>query len=283
MEDAVCERMLGVNGRMVCLYYIDPSEAFQAIEYDVEVVCPNETWLRLALRRTHTTPRPLKVHVWFDCGLGKEGFIPNKEGLEQLHKLLQYIDKQHGKNNVDLVGIGTKFNKIERIGDKVGCHPDIAKRHLEPQRQVFVNALKELQLKQHPTIHAACSFEVITRYTESYFDMVRIGNLAVYGQDHIESVRIPLRVLDVKMTPPGTCFGYYCEQGRSSEEKQIVYVNRMLSAPCDYYFKEKQLQSINGRTPVNCNPVIIDATGLSIKVGDVIESQFTFNANELCP
>lgn len=269
MEDAVCARLLGLKGRLLLMYHCEPCEAALADKYDIELVVPNWYWIKKA--RPYIKGQ-LKVHLWFDSGLGKEGFIHAADVID----LASRVKKEP---RFVLVGLGTKFNvrkkPSKRALDYVDSHKAVSEL-LDKQRQVFDQLVNDLRgkklLDSSAVVHAACSFEVASGYHESYYDMVRLGNLAMYGYDFKPHIDHKTMVLDMKNVPAGWCFGYHCQHGTPKKDVPVALVQRTMSDGAIYSYKGTSMPVIYWS-----NPVVLDASGIKgIKVGDTIDVRYRF-------
>lgn len=298
LEDGICARALGVKGRMLLLYLCDPAQACKAAEHNIEVVAPNRRWVSQALKgmSAGAPNSKLQVHLWVDSGLGKEGFPTIAEGISEIRKLGRYIlSRSQGGDPIEVAGIGTKFVQPPRPSAAAACNPDVAEQLLGKQLSRFKEIVAILRqdsvLPAGATVHAACSYEVASRFSDSFFDMVRVGNLALYGHDHQDSIRLKVPICDIKAVAPGWCFGYGC-QFSAERPMRLALVPRIFGGGTVRYWggaagnrQEVPIPTINGGQSVNGNPVILDITDKScdsLRVGSRITVSFEFDGVGQC-
>ena len=273
LSNAIILRQLGIKKKIILLYYISPENVQLAIDNDIEVTCPNIDWLNLVIHKEKidTSKNKLKLHIYFDSNLGREGI--NNE--EQLYLLLKEINKY---KNIEIVGLGTKFNsEIENtnIINLRYINKDIGKKLLIDSISPLVNKFKSIIKYSHENnlinkntkIHAACSSEVYINYEETFFDFVRIGSLAF--KTILNMFYNKTFVLDIKSIPINTCVGYFCKQ-KTNKDIIVGYIINYRLPNCIYKYNNILLNPVNTLIPYN--PYLLDVTFFKdIKIGDSIE------------
>jgi len=269
MDDAVCARAMGVTGRIMLLYLTLAEDAALAAEHDIELVCPNASWLRRALRYKAERRRCcLKLHLWVDSGLSKEGAVNDAKGEAELVGLARRIAKGGGGggSSARVVGVGTHFTTADGVRNR--------RDYIDVQRIRFSEIVQRLRderlIADDATIHAACTYEVSAMLQDTFYNMVRVGNLALNG---VESM--PVTVLDIKRLPPNSCVGYWCESGRTDEsggDTRVALVKKTMPGEQEYRYKGKRLRVLNKG---GGDPVLLVVGG--IRVGSVIQCRPLFS------
>ena len=274
LSDAIIARKLGIKKNILVIYSITPSETILASEYDIMVECSSIDWLNEAL--VNLNNKKLKVHVWFDSGLSREGIINENSLFELLNEIKKY-------NNIKLSGLATKFNP-DTSGNRIKAH-DLIKMQIDErikycdklygkQKNKFNKIIKYAKLNNYinndTIIHASCSNEVVGEYVEAWYDMVRCGTAIL--DSVFNNFKIKLKITNIKIIPKGFCMGYYCLDGHASHDMMVVYVLNIPipNAIYSYTYKNKKkiLQPINSGNPFG---LIIDDIDDTIKVGDFID------------
>ncbi len=271
LSDALIARMLGVQKRIILLYYITSEEAEMASKYSIEISCPCENWLEKTLQLYPNIS--LKTHVYLDMGIGRQGLTDELE-------LIALIKKINTIANIQLCGIGTRFNSEsngidlnEGLWIRSGIPLETRKltmNNLIYNQKItfnnFLDKLKELNIiNSNILIHAACSKEIINEQTDIFYDMVRVGRICLSTLFENLSIKVP--VLSIKKIPKNFCLGYYGKSGRTSEEIKVAYIKFYKFLDAKYYYNSIELKSINVSDPFG----IIVTNLPEIQIGSIIE------------
>jgi len=269
LSNAILARQLNITKPIALIYPITPAETIIASAYDIEVDCQNISWLKKSL--TFLKDKTLKVHVWFDSGLSREG-LTNKD---ELYELLQEI-KQH--SNIKLIGLATKFNPNTN-GHYIKCnelrpmpiemrnsyYKGLIQKQINKFNQIVETARTKNLITFDTIIHAACSNEIQCEIAETYYDMVRVGSL-VYDSI-LNNFHAKAEIVNIKMIPKDFCLGYYCKNGLAKKELKVAYIKFYKIIVPEYRYKDKLLTPIESGDPCG---VIVDEFD-DIKVGDYID------------
>jgi hypothetical protein len=271
LSNAILARQLNITKPIQLIYPITPEETIIASKYDIEVDCQNISWLRKAL--TFLNNKILKVHVWFDSGLAREGL----NNPDELYDLLKEIQSHP---NIKLIGLATKFNP-DTNGHYIKCnelrlmsiemrnlyYKNLIQKQIEKFNQIIETARSRNLISSNIIIHAACSNEVQCEITESYYDMVRIGSL-VYDSI-LNNFYTKAEIINIKYIPKDFCLGYYCKDGHAKKEIKVAYIKLYKIIAPEYRYKGKLLTPTNSGDP--CGLIVDDFNQNEIKVGDYID------------
>jgi alanine racemase len=158
-----------------------------------------------------TQPLPVNIHLKFDTGMGRQGFLPQESGL-----LLDTI-RQHGREK-ELKGICTHFANVEDVTDQSYALKQI--QRFNSASDVFrQSGLKILY-------HCASSASTLIM-DQTHFDLVRVG-ISLYGLwpsslTRVSYLQLHQNLLDLtpvmswvtqiaalKKIPKGEFIGYGC-------------------------------------------------------------------------
>ena len=247
--DGIYLRLRNIRKPIMVLYLIDPKKINLVIKYDLEIIIPSIEWYYLAKghlnkskSKSNIKSKPIKAHIWYDSGMGKEGKISHSEILN-LYLFLK------ARPNIKLIGLGTKYNtsdisygtSLTKLKTK-NIPTDLIIQHLN-----FVKLVKTIS-DPNLIIHTACTFEVRRDFVESYFGSkgaVRVGTL-IY-----RNIKWFQPLLEIKTMSETDCYGYYCEKTEknpSNKQFQMGVIKNYLSLQTEQlndlrvYDKENKLQ-----------------------------------------
>lgn len=198
--EALALRDAGVGSRILLLSPImDPGLITRLCDLDVALVATDEASVERYLAAD--LPRPLRLHVKVDTGMGRLGLPPAAAA-----NVAESVARAPG---LELEGLWTHFR------DSDGPERTTTDRQIER----FVEALDEAAGKglEVPLRHA-CNSAGILAYPEAHFDMVRPGIL-LYGYAPSDAfagveprvrpvMRLSAPVTFVKRVPAGTSVSY---------------------------------------------------------------------------
>jgi alanine racemase len=271
LSNAMISRKLGIKKKIVLLYYITPEEVQIALDNDIEITCPSIEWLNKTLSIIKFKDNKLKLHVYYDSNIGREGFINENE----LYDLLIDIKKN---KMLELTGLGSKFNqKTDELNVMHLKHVTsetrnkIMKDFISTQVDKFDSIIKYCKdnnlLQENTKIHAGCSKEVYAEYTETYYDFVRIGNLLF--KPTFNPFKIKTQIIHIKKVPKDYCIGYFCKN-KTKKEITIAYIKKYNITNAIYTYNDIVLNPIFN---LNLDPYLIDIDKIKdiIKIGDYID------------
>ncbi len=242
LDDAIALREAGVEAKIAVLYVAQVEDIPLLMHYDVEVAATDPAWVEAAEQVLSTTGGTLKVHLWVDTGMGREGVVP-----EEALPLAQAIeDAPH----LDLAGIATHFSTITEA-DAAAIESNDEANTTVAQKNRFdgaVSAIRDAGLGKDALIHAGASDVLDNEIEPLYYDLLRIGGMFFGGsapEERVYSWKTELS--QVKTLPAGWCIDYGCTDP-IKEPKKVGLVNHIPS-------RENELTYTVGGRQV---PVLLD-------------------------
>jgi alanine racemase len=206
VQDGIALREAGVNAPIMVLYLTEASCAPVLLHYDLEPAAYSLAWVEEAnqlLRRAHGI---LKVHLWIDTGISREGVMPD-EALA-----LARAVKQSAK--LRLQGIATHFCCLGE-GDLAAIEKGNLDNKTALQKHRFDKVLAALHAKGlglDAIIHAGTSDAVRFGVAPVYYNMLRIGSMLFENPSPERPIYSwKTRILQVKTLPKGWCIDYDCK------------------------------------------------------------------------
>lgn len=205
LHDGIRLRRAGVRQPIVVLFVVDPARGLELLHYDLEPAALSETWVAEATRVLRHTPGRLKVHLWIDTGLGRQGVMP--------HRALALARRIAASPRLSLAGIATHLCCVGSADAKGLATGDTTNRTVQQKTRFdrAVQAIRAAGLGKGALVHAGASDVVRHTLRSLYYDMVRVGCLL------LENDRPPApnfswttRVAQLKTLPKGWCLGYGC-------------------------------------------------------------------------
>lgn len=200
VSDGIIMRKYGIKKPIMVLYYVDPSNILDVEKYELEIIIPNIEYLKSIIGQIEYK---IKVHLWYNSGLGKEG-VSNITELMTLYKIITTVPTV--VNKVQILGLGTKYNtsNIKYKNNKKLLHgpmpTDIIEQH--NKFKLIVQSINNPDIY----IHASCTFELERNFREAFFDTVRIGKL-IY-----RNVVWSVPIIAISYRSINDCMGYYCDE-----------------------------------------------------------------------
>ncbi|EPY2271904.1 alanine racemase [Clostridium sporogenes] len=269
LSEAMELRMSGVKESIMILGYTPWTLGDMLLDNDIEqsVYSYNDA---LELSRIAVLKRKiLKIHIVVDTGMGRIGFLPTKESVENVYKISKLP-------NIKIEGVFSHFSSADEL-DK-----DYTLYQMNKYNQ-FINKLEEKNI-QVPIKHIANSAAIID-LESTHLDAVRAGIImyGYYPSNYVLRNNIKLKpVMSLKTSIvhiKKVSSGEYISYGRTfkTEKESII-----ATLPIGYADGYNRLLSNKGKVIVNGKlaPVIgrvcmdqcmIDVTSIEdLKVGDVV-------------
>jgi alanine racemase len=163
--EAVELRRHGLDGRILVMGALTPTELRAALEADADVVAWRPEFVAAAAEHAVPGARPPRVHVKHDTGMGRLG---ERDG----ERALALVDAVAADDRLQLVGAMTHFATADERGD------DLFGEQLER----FTAWAGQVRVAHPDVIAHAANSAATLRDPASHFDLVRCG-VAVYGLD----------------------------------------------------------------------------------------------------
>jgi len=246
MFEARSIRSHGVWSPVLLMYDQDPTLASEMLFLGLEPAALSTEWIRAADRALAGSTRRLRVHLWIDTGMTREGVAPN----EAAQVAMAIAMSQH----LHLAGVATHFCCAGYADGS--SHVDVySDDHMRRQVQIFTDAIEELRaiegMMDGVIVHAGASGVYARQLDYAYFDMLRIGR-ALFVDRRTGDGRLYVwetRVRAIKTLPEGWCVDYGCHH-RLDRETRVA----MLPGNDGQYILEYNGQEI---------PVLVDAGYMS--------------------
>src|SRR5436190_4663083 len=205
-QDGIALREAGVKAPIMVLYLTEASYAPVLLHYDLEPAAYSLAWVDEANGLLQRARGILKVHLWIDTGLSREGVMPD-EALA-LARAVNQSPKLH------LQGIATHFCCNEK-GDLAAIEKGNLDNRTALQKHRFdevVEAIHAEGIGLDAIIHAGASDVLRFGVTPVYYNMLRISTMLFENPspEH-RNYTWKTKILQVKTLPKGWCIGYGCK------------------------------------------------------------------------
>lgn len=202
VNEGVALRQAGISAPILILGYTPPKNYGSLLAYDLTQTVYS---LKMAQDISHLAAQANKkiaVHIKVDTGMGRLGFIPNKNSVKDITAIAALP-------NVNVEGIFTHFASADSLD----------KTYAFKQLQKFTELLDLLSEEGvHFRYRHAANSAAIIDLPESHFDLVRAG-IALYGyypsgevrRDRVslkQAMSVKTMVAHVKQVPSGTGISY---------------------------------------------------------------------------
>ncbi|GAB2555749.1 alanine racemase [Gracilibacillus alcaliphilus] len=211
LDEALQLREAGITAPILVMGWIRPEDAVTAVQHDITITCFQKEWLE-ALQQ-YDLPKPLKVHMKWDTGMGRIGIRSEQELLE----ILPYVTVDH----VELEGIFTHFATADEGSTEL----------FEFQLAQFNKlwCLFQAKWEGEPVLLHTGNSAASMRFPEKMFDYVRYG-ISMYGLypspvvkeeqpiDLKPAFSLQSRLIHVKKVEKGATISYGATYAAKEEE-----------------------------------------------------------------
>src|SRR6266571_3531789 len=205
-EDGIALREAGVKAPIMVLYLTEASYAPVLLHYDLEPAAYSLAWVDEVNRLLQRAHGILKVHLWIDTGLSREGVMP--DDAQALARAVNQSPKLH------LQGIATHFCCLEK-GDLAAIEKGNLDNKTAIQKHRFDEAGEAIHaagIGRDAIIHAGASDVLRFGVTPVYYNMLRIGTMLFENPSPVHrNYTWKTRILQVKTLPKGWCIDYECK------------------------------------------------------------------------
>ena len=200
--EALVLREAGIKKPILILGYSFIEDREQLITEDVRMCVFDEEAARDISRKASKLHKNAYIHIALDTGMGRIGFLPTEESLEEIRKISEMP-------NIVIEGLFTHFARADET--------DLAPALIQFERyQTFSEKIRALGI-DIPIRHVSNSAGII-RFREANLNMVRAG-ITIYGlypSDEVEKDIVPIRpvmslvshISYVKTLPAGYSISY---------------------------------------------------------------------------
>ncbi len=268
LTEAIELRKGNITEPILILGYTPPAQYGKVLEYTLIQAIYNYEEAKLLSNKAVELNKKATIHIKLDSGMGRIGFLPTKESIEDILKISELP-------NIYIEGIFTHFAKADEID----------KSHARGQFEKYINMVKALEDKglSIPIKHVSNSASIID-LPEYNLNMVRAG-IMIYGfypSDEVKKViklkpamTLKARISHLKVVPQGTGISYGQIFVTDKESKiatiPIGYADgftRMLTGKAEVYINGKRAKIVGKICMDQC---MIDVTHIEdVKLGDEV-------------
>ena len=277
-------RKKNITAPIMILGYTPLELGEELINNDIEQTVYDLEYAKKLSNIAEKLGKKAKIHIALDTGMGRIGFIPNKESIEAVEKIASL-------NGIEIIGIFTHFSTADEYD----------KTYTNEQFKKIKNFIIELEKRNIniPLKHVSNSGAIMDM-PETYLDAVRAGIIlyGYYPSNEVNKEKLDIKpiltlkttVSHVKEVEEGTSISY----GRTfiTERK-----SKIATIPIGYADGYSRLLSGKAKVIINGKfaPVVgricmdqcmIDVTDIGeVKVGDEVillgeEGNLKFNADD---
>lgn len=262
MQDGIALREAGVKAPITVLYLTEAANAPLLLHYDLEPAALSLGWVEEATRLLQGARGTLKVHLWIDTGLSREGVMP-ADALA-LARAVSRSPKLH------LQGIATHFC-CNRKDDLVAIEHGDLRNYTALQKHRFdevVAAIHAESIGRDAIIHAGASDILRFGVTPVYYNMLRVGTMLFENPspEH-RNYTWRTRILQVKTVPKGWCIDYDCHV-RAKVDTRVGLVAHVPHDEVTYVLRGRPVKKLLDHEYV----IVLDLTPLpDVREGENVE------------
>lgn len=265
VQDGIALRRAGVKVPIIVMYLTDASYVPQMLYYELQPAAYSLAWVKQASHILASSGGHLKVHLWIDTGMSREGVLPD-EALP----IARAIDNSP---SLHLQGISTHFCCIDE-DDLVALKSNNLKNETVLQKQRFdkvVEAIRAEGIGLDALLHASASDGLRYDLTPIFYDMVRVGTMLFENpQPNETNFTWKTKILQVKTMPEGWCINYGCVE-RWDEDIQVGLVGHIPDDEVDYYIRGQMVEKYLDHETV----VVLDLSEFAdVKAGEEVTMIF---------
>lgn len=164
LSEAIKLRNSGITSPIMILGYTPIELADELIKYDIEQTVYDLSYAEELSKLAEMLHKKAKIHLALDTGMGRIGFFPNEESLNDINTI-------NGLKGIEIIGMFTHFSTSDEA-DKSYTNKQFNKI------TSFIEKLKNQGI-DIPLKHASNSGAIIDM-PETYLDAVRAG-IILYG------------------------------------------------------------------------------------------------------
>lgn len=266
LQDAIALRDAGIEARIAVLYVSQVEDIPLMLHYDIEVAATDPAWVEAAEELVAGTGGTLRVHLWVDTGMGREGVTP-----DQALPLARAVEEAE---HLELTGIATHFSTVTEH-DAAAIRENDATNNTVAQKNRFESAVEEIRgagLGQDALIHAGASDVLLNELDPLYYDLLRIGGMFFGGSAENRVYSWTMELQQVKTLPAGWCIDYGCTEPTDAP-KRVGVITHVPARETSVVF------SVAGQqVPVllnHRNVITLDLSGVpEAEVGDEVTIDF---------
>ena len=269
LSEALELREAGIKVPILILGYTDVTFAEMLINNDIEQTVYSLDYATELSKKAEALGKIAKIHIAVDTGMGRIGFLPNKQSVEEVVE----ISKLH---NLNITGVFTHFSNADEE-DKSYAHNQINKFNL------FIKDLEEREVNLGIK-HISNSASIIDM-EDAHYNAIRPGIIlyGYYPSEYINKEKLKLmpalslkcQVIHVKELKKGEYIGY----GRTFRTERDSVIATLPIGYADGYIRglyKKANVIVNGKLApvvgrICMDQCMVDITDVGpVKVGDEV-------------
>lgn len=275
LDEGIRLREVGIKKPVLVTGGTLPEHVPYYLEHDLTLTAASPAVLDAAEAASQSAGKRLKVHLKIDTGMERTAV--------RWYEAEAFLEQSLRCPHVEIEGIYTHFANSETI-ETPGMDKKWGFSYPGQQLERFNEALRfyEKRSLPHPSLRHAANSAAILNLPESYFDMVRAGEIlyGLYPEDALRSVEVApaltwkSRVVYSKLTLPGNPVSY-------SSLWVADHPVQIATVPCGYadgYFRRltnKTQAILNGKKYQQVGRICMDQFMLNLeadeaKVGDEV-------------
>jgi alanine racemase len=238
ITEALELRKGGITAPILILGYTPLDFAKEIVENDIEITLYSYDYAEKLSKEAEKLNKKVKVHIAVDTGMGRIGFLPNEDSINDVYKISKL-------SNIIIEGLFSHFSSSDEV------NKDYTKKQMKKFSD-FDTKLKEKGVNINIR-HIGNSAAVID-LPDMHLDAVRPG-IIIYGyypSDEVLQEKINLKpvmslkasIIHVKTLPPGEYISY----GRTFMTERE---SRIATIPIGYADGYTRLLSGKGKVIVN--------------------------------
>lgn len=270
VSEGVELRRGGIECPIMVLGFTPPSLMDDLVKYDIQQTVFSYSYAKELSAIAEKNHKKARIHIAVDTGMGRIGFMPNKESVEEVLKISTLT-------NIEIQGIFSHFSTADEK-DKEYTDYQLAKFN------EFYDALSNVGVRIK--IRHIANSAAIIELPKTHFEAVRPGIIlyGYYPSEEVDKSNIQLKpvmelktnIAHIKKIPSG----YYISYGRKFKSTRETVVATLPVGYADGYTRllfNKAKVIINGQfAPVVgricMDQCMVDVTNIKgeIKVGDEV-------------
>ncbi|MCR6513914.1 MAG: alanine racemase [Clostridium sp.] len=269
ISEAIELRENGITKPLMILGYTPLSFKEDLVKYDIEQTVFNLEYAKELSDFAIKNNTKAKIHIKIDTGMGRIGFLPNEESIDEIEK----ISKLQG---IEIIGLFTHFSTADEED----------KEYTKLQVEKYKKIVDELDKRGVNTgIKHVSNSAAIIDLEEYYFDAVRPGIIlyGYYPSNEVKKDKIKIRpaltlksnIIHLKTVEEGTYISYgrsYVTEGkRTIATLPIGYADgytRLLNGKAKVIIRGKLAPVVGKICMDQCMVDVTDIDGVS--VGDEV-------------
>lgn len=285
INEAVELRRSGINVPIMILGYTPAIFSHELFKYDIQQTVTSYQYAKELSIEAKREKKVVKVHLAFDSGMGRIGFLPSEESIDEIYKISKL-------ENLEIVGGFSHFSTADEE-NKDYTFEQLKKFHYFCDKL----ASKGIELNIRHIANSAAIIDL----EDTHFDAVRPGIIlyGYYPSDEVQLEKIKLKpvmtlktnIVHIKKLEKGQYISY----GRKYQTSKEEIIATLPVGYADGYTRqltEKAKVIINGEfAPVVgricMDQCMVDVTHLKdVKIGDEVilmgeHNNLKFNADDI--